>query len=33
MIFCEMGGRWLLPIVAAVLFIRFQQSISSGRQA
>ena len=29
MIFCEMGGRWLLPIVAAVLCIKLQQAIST----
>jgi hypothetical protein len=26
MIFSEMGGRWLLPLVAAMLCIRFQKS-------
>jgi hypothetical protein len=25
MIFCEMGGRWVLPIVAAILCIRLQR--------
>jgi hypothetical protein len=27
MIFCEMGGRWVLPIVAAFLCIKLQRSI------
>ena len=30
MIFCEMGGRWVIPIVAALLCVQLEQSLCRG---